>query len=580
MFALFVLFWIGLGWLGIILALLGIFFKTILMVYFFIFGLGLAYLAVVNSARIKFNRIFFLILCLLLGAIVLFSSFTTPTIFSGRDQGSLSEAAIRLAQNHQLEFSLPAADEFFKIYGPGKALNFPGFNYTQTGNLITQFPVGYIAWLAVFYSFLGLPGLVLANGISFFIFLLSFYLIARQYLRGSSSFIAFLLVLTSFVFSWFFKFTLSENLALMLLWFGLYQFVLFIKNAQQFNLLACFLSIGLLAFARIEALAFFAIMLIILWFHCQKNWRRVFSIAIGKKISLVFAGIIILYFFNLAANSQAYVALVKGMIKPFLAWQQNIGNPSEGWQIFYVARIFMAYDLLIFVFLGAAGFVSEWKNKKFTNLIPYLIVLPAFFYLLQPSVSADHPWMLRRFVFAVIPISILYALMFLERFFQRPAIFYFFSSALVATNLLIFTHYLDFSPSQNLLPQIQKIGDNLNADSLILVDKNSTGDGWSMMTGPLNFLYGKQAVYFFNPADLDKIDRSKFSAIYFIIPEDSLGMYRNSGILEKLIPQKDYVIENSILTSHSTEKKDSVSLIELPEKINISTQGKIYLLKK
>jgi len=100
------------------------------------------------------------------------------------------------------------------------------------------------------------------------------------------------------------------------------------------------------------------------------------------------------------------------------------------------------------------------------------------------------------------------------------------------------------------------------------------------MTGPLNFLYGKQAVYFFNPADLDKIDRSKFSVIYFIIPEDSLGMYRNSGILERLMPQKDYVMENSILTSHSTEKKYSVSLIELPDKINISTQGKIYLLKK
>jgi len=39
-------------------------------------------------------------------------------------------------------------------------------------------------------------------------------------------------------------------------------------------------------------------------------------------------------------------------------------------------------------------------------------------------------------------------------------------------------------------------------------------------------------------------------------------------------------MENSILTSHSTEKKYSVSLIELPDKINISTQGKIYLLKK
>jgi len=60
-----------------------------------------------------------------------FSFYVTPTVFSGRDQGSFSQAAIRLAENRKLEFSDPASREFFKIYGPGKALNYPGFYYPE-----------------------------------------------------------------------------------------------------------------------------------------------------------------------------------------------------------------------------------------------------------------------------------------------------------------------------------------------------------------------------------------------------------------------------------------------------------------
>src|SRR3972149_2208976 len=42
--------------------------------------------------------------------------FSEPTIFSGRDQGSLSEAAFHLTQNSQLAFSTKASQSFFQIY--------------------------------------------------------------------------------------------------------------------------------------------------------------------------------------------------------------------------------------------------------------------------------------------------------------------------------------------------------------------------------------------------------------------------------------------------------------------------------
>ena len=118
----------------------------------------------------NFLQLFFISLISLL--FIIFLSFSTePTVFSGRDQGSFSEAAVRLSQNHQLEFETLVSQEFFKIYGQGTALNFPGFSYTADGKLITHFSIGYIAWLAVFYSLFGLSGLAIANGVLFFIFL-------------------------------------------------------------------------------------------------------------------------------------------------------------------------------------------------------------------------------------------------------------------------------------------------------------------------------------------------------------------------------------------------------------------------
>ena len=100
---------------------------------------------------------------------ILISLFTTPTIFTGRDQGSISEAAAHLAQNHQITFTTSASEEFFRLYGPGKAENFPGFYYTDDGKLSTQFPLPYTAWLAMLYGVFGVTGFVFANALLFYV---------------------------------------------------------------------------------------------------------------------------------------------------------------------------------------------------------------------------------------------------------------------------------------------------------------------------------------------------------------------------------------------------------------------------
>lgn len=568
LFALFVLFWIGLGVLGLFLAMAGVFYKAFFIGYLSIFGCVFSYLFFSNISFFKFTWHFPVVLMISLAAIFIFSYFTTPTIFSGRDQGSLSESAIRLSQNHKLEFSFAAEKSFFDIYGPGKALNFPGFDYTKDGNLKTSFPLGYASWLAVFYSLLGLKGFIVANSLSFLIFILSFYLTGNLFLKQSSSVILFFLTLTSFVFSWFFKFTLSENLGLALLWFSIYEFILFLKNKKHFFFLAAIISLGFLAFVRIEALAFFVTMFIIVLFKCKSSQNIYFFI--GKKNLFALGVIFLAYLGSFVINKEFYKALIKAIIKPFLETKSSLIDAGRLFSLFHMGHIFLTYALFGFFLLGIIGIAYAFKQRKYEVLLPFLITCPIFIYLFVPNISSDTPWMLRRFLFAVVPTCIFYTVFLLDNFFRRRFIFYFLITALLLVNISVSARFLNFSPNKNLLSQIQLLSDKFNDTDLILVDQKATGDQWSMLSGPMNFLFGKQAVYFFNPMDIGKIDRFKFSQVYFIIPDENIDLYKKSGLYSKLKIEEDYSIRNNII--------DISSRFDLPEKRDIIITGKIYSL--
>ena len=580
-FSIFGLIIVSLGWLSLLLTFIN-FFHTIILVLFLFFSLVFfSYLIAINRKKLKLSWDFILVIFFSLIAIIIFSYFTVPTVFSGRDQGSLSNAAITLSKNHRLEHSFSAEKEFFKIYKAGTALNFPGFNYTQNGNLIPNFSLGYISWLATFYSFFGIQGLIIANGISFFLFLLSFYILAKNYIRKSSALVAFFLVITSFVFSWFFKFTLSENLALGLVWFGILQFILFLKEKDNLFIFSFLASFGLLFFIRIESLAFMAMAMIILFFLQKKE--KIFDQKIFTRYILGFFLLMLIAFLtSIFVNKSSYVTLAKGLLNSLHFLQndstENVPFLSEN---IYLLRIFSVYAILNYITFGLIGFFYFLKQRKITLLIPFFILLPAFLYLVNPSITPDHPWMLRRYVFAVIPVSILYSIFFLDHFFKKRLAFYILALVLFFSNLIVFIPYLSVKENANLLPQIKEISSVLNQKDLVLIDRNATGDPWAMMSGPMNVLFDKQAVYFFNPTDLEKIDKNNFDKIYFIIPNDNLEFYKKNNLFEKLLPVKDYLIEKQSLEIFTGKKEELYkNSVFLPTYQKSFVYGKIYLLNK
>ncbi|MCX6764041.1 MAG: glycosyltransferase family 39 protein [Candidatus Moranbacteria bacterium] len=529
------------------------------------------FIAIIQLMKIfgkTYSREIILVGIALLAISFWFAYFSEPTVFTGRDQGSFAETAIQIVKNKSLNFSFPVEKEFFNVYGPGKALNFPGFAYTQGGKLATQFPLGYSLWLAFFYAIFGLKGFAIANALTFFIFALFFYLLARLYLNLYPALTALLLILSSFVFAWIVKFTLSENLALALIWPGLYFFARFYKDEKKRFLSAAIVFFGLFLFVRVEGIIFLLIALGILLARYQK---KIFS-ALGKANAWLISIIGVVYILNIFINRYFYLNLIKNLLKSSLvsANGEQVGLFGE---MLNVGQVLLAYGLIIFIVMGIVGIIWTFRQKNKEIIIPFLIIAPTFLYLFNPGISDDHPWMLRRFVFTLIPICIFYTVWFLNRFFQkRIFIFYILSLLLFLTNLSVSIPYFGFIPHRRLLQQIETLSYNFGEKDLILVDQQATGDGWSMLAGPLQFIFNKQAAYFLNPNDLARIDKSRFSGIYFIIPDNNLGMYQQSGLLSQMIPMKDYQINNQVLESENGS-------VSLPISKTLTVFGKIYKLE-
>lgn len=575
------LFLAGMAWAGFAMALGWFFYTPLILAAAIALGGGLAYYFMFrcNYPTLPSGEML-MVMFISLIIVILFSFYSTPTVFSGRDQGSISEAAIRLVQNHTFEFSTPASSEFFKIYGPGKALNFPGFYYTEDGNLTTQFPLVYIVWLALFYSLFGIAGFIIANAVLLFIFLVSFYLLSRLFLNTKSSLITFSFAATSFSFMWFSKFTLSENMALPFLWLSVLALMLFLKGFRKLYYFTFLVSSALLAFIRIEGIAFLAVLIIVALFH-QKSRKF-----IAEKVVLRFflPAIIFIAFFiaNILKDLNFYREIAKAFLSSFTSPQakylgvlENITLPA-----FYTDNIFLMYGLLGFFITGAAGICFYIYKRETYKLIPFFVVLPTFIYFFDSHITNDHPWMLRRFMFSLLPAGIFYAGLFLGQCLENKkgkkikiasALL---TVGLIAFNLPAFLNYLNFSEDKNLLKQTEALAKNFSSRDLILIDRETTSDGWNMISGPMSSLYGKNAVYFFNTNDLQKLDLNKFKNVYLLAPDNKVSFYMNSTIGSRLELKNDYSLNFSKL---NIGKND---IFSFPEKKEIFVSGKIFIIKK
>ncbi len=454
---------------------------------------------------------------------------TEPTVFTGRDQGSIALAAIELAQNHELAFRTAASDAFFAIYGPGRALNFPGFAYTETGALITQFPLGYISYLGLFASWFGTAGLMIANGILFTLSGWTFFELALLFVTRRNALFGTALFATSFLPIWLAQITLTENLALLIFLAMSYALVRFDRDEDSRFLPLLILLGFLFAMTRIEGFVIAPLALLYILYRPALRTRLLALPKLWAIGTLLFLGFLLLR--DLFMNLPFYTMIGKAALKYWHEVSSATGNASDEPSL---GTVLVSYGLFAVFLGGIASLAFGIMKRRFALLIPVLLALPTFIYLVNGHISDDHPWLLRRYAFTLLPLLLLATVVLWQSIeetlrTERQRLFSFFAFGLL--------FIIQITPSITALRTIeydtlhkQASGFAARFDSrdLILIDRSVTGDPFAMIAGPLMSLDGKNAVYFFNPEDYARLDRSPFDHVYLLATEDSLGRYADA----------------------------------------------------
>ncbi len=497
---------------------------------------------------------------IILIATIIAGYFTTPTIFTGRDQGSIATAAMMLTDNGTRAIHLPESDAFYNYYGAGKALNFPGFFYSSgvdgnQGALITGFSLPYISYLAVFYGIFGTVGFIIANVILICLFTIALYLLVNNLLSLATSnknsqiaqiptwlkYFPLAAVVATFPFLWFIKYTLTENLALFLIWVMLLALVELIRTPRILWYATLLLAGGLLILTRIEGIALVGITLLILLVAPSTNkFLRTHAI---ERLLIPLLAFILLFGVVFRNSIDFYKMVIKGFIGQNSTEQAEAAFAISTWLASTANQYatYLSYGMLFWVIGGFAGIYLLWKlHKQSPNtsdnfwliLTPALVVAPTFLYLIDANISPDAPWMLRRWSFALVPLGIAYTAIALFLIAQTknnlrkfvPIL----ASGLLASSLVATGTFITYSEHPQLETQIAKFATNFTAGDLVLIDGGATGDGFALASGPLRTEFGISSAYFFNPADLRRVSFAQFDTVFLLIPNTQIPRYQGN----------------------------------------------------
>ncbi len=609
------IFWIAVNGAVLLFSFFGIF--NIYSTLFVIFSLLALPIILYKKKKIKIEKLsnsFKLLVLIVLGVGISLSFFTTPTIFGGRDEGSYSNSAIMMVNDGQHSHDSELIENFFDIYGESKALNFPGFQYNSEKHLESQFLPGYPSWLAICYQLFSLNGLKFANLLPFLTLILSFYLLIAKTLplikntepkncliscknkncwtrldqTEQFGWLGAILLITFMPLAVFYKFTLSELYFASLAWFSAYLLIRYLENRLFRNFKLIFVPLFLMLFVRIETVAIIFVFLLIMIgkdFNHLKQARFQFFFALSGVI-LLFAVWLEPNFFINAAKGISEISGLNANAMPEARETTLLGKIlPDDWKNFYAFKIWFNYNLLPFFIMAGTFlfffFKSVLKNKKFGNekaqiIIPFLLFSPTFIYLIDANISLDHPWMLRRWIFTIIPIIFFYSAFSLFYLRQKnQVLFRLIFTFLIIANLALFTtpsqktqdqwtNFFTFSQNKDLLRQTQELSTLFGKDDLILISQKTSGSGWSLIAEPMRNIFNHQAIYFFNAKDYAELDRDDFKNIYLITSEEEEFLYEN--ISKEKITEK--IINNSIINPSRNPGQKPYAL-KFKTKINI-----------
>jgi hypothetical protein len=530
--------------------------------------------------------------------------------FSGRDEGSYANAAIYLARYHSLDFQLPL-EGFFKEEGLShQLLNYPGFVSTSNG-MTSQFSPGYFVLLGIFYLFAKTTAIFsLINGLLILGGGVAFYFLIRLFAPRWFALAGTFALMFNFLFLWFPRFTLSENLAFML-FINLVFFLSYYKKVG--NWISAYPIIALLILfplTRPEGWWLLIASLVIMGFWYFKGQigfgRRSFlKYGLAMFLGLIFSVYIAIQQFPVykrllrdwikwPSTEASYAKLLQGKIT-FADFRHILGAlfPS-GDRMLYFLQVEWRYGILFFGLVALAGLILFFWDKQRKIFSPDIrgiigvtafLSFPFFGAFLSPQVSADHPWMLRRFFFVVLPCGILAAIILTKAWMGKksrrlsPTFAPLLLAILVIPSLSASAYFLSVKTDSGREAVLNQLGSYFEDDSYVFLNREASGDGWHMWAGPLSSIYGKNAVYVYSPDNLvnsRQLIQQRFSEgkkNYIILQENTFNFEHELGKHFNLALDREIDFTNLQLAIENGSNDP-----DFPPLINQSCKTKIYFL--
>lgn len=506
------------GWLGLLLMVTQLFLKLLIII-----GVGLitflviSYLKSYKSIQTP-KKVDLIVFFYILAFAIFIAAFAHESFLSGRDEGEYSNWAYYLSQqgtyrNKDLDI-------------PNDLLNAP----VRPSITKPDFHFGYISWLALHGVFGGIEGIKIANFFPLVIGLFSLYFIGKRICNTKAGIFTILMLSTSFILIWYSRQTMTETFSLALVWFG----ILCLLKAYQKNSSGYFIltlsSLGLFLFTRAEGMWIFAMLLIILPFlYLLKNKRQLLS----KKTFCIFTTILLFFLYYSVFIQPIYFETMPESVKSFIvvpimkvaslikgtdeaAAKEQLSYVSNNPMLF-IMNVLASYNILLPISLSVPVLIkalfSKRNAKNISILLICFLITPTFIFLFKVTLFHDQPWMLRRYLFTIIPFTYLLTAVFLERFTKKFK--HILLLLILGINLVISAPILTFAQFNGIVnDQIKNVADLLPDKAIILSEKDALG-----FRAPLRFVFGKRTIFTY-PNEVSEFIRKASSRPVYILASD------------------------------------------------------------
>lgn len=465
--------------------------------------------------------------------------------FGGRDEGSYSNVAAMLSKNTNLLFS-------------SNIRSAVGNNAGEDTQKVVAFETpAYYVWLATQNVFFGLGWMLRSNIVLASLGLCFLFLVSSSIIKKTLGIVAVVLYASSMPFLWFFRETMSENLAFFLLWTSLAFCFAFYRTKRIIYLVGLMLGTWLFAFTRLEGLFILCITFLTLSFILL--FTKIFPVKKSVIIILTYLAVILSAIaiqkpFTTNSLLKVNVKKIDYLVKRSASGLRVTTNPR--WinttipkEIkllnrvpFFTFQMLEKYNLVIVLlstFLILPLIVVDKKMSKITKIyiiVLLIILLPEFYKFIDPAVTMEQPWMYRRYLYALLPVGYIFFTIFLNRVLNRKFMFIFVLMLLVI-NILLSSNILFLKNNWSLTEQLDKIIENVSPeDDLVIID------GWTLFdnyypTSYLNYHRNIRAIVqntidrrLWGPEE-NKYKGLSYKKLYFLT--DKLpGSFKNQSLIQ------------------------------------------------